>query len=161
MNKLQKLVEYIVKETITMYKQMQEASTTGSVAGYNTPNAFSAGRKKDKEKLKQNIKSSGYDDIVKEDILDKFESQILDENRWLELKKDDSRNSYRKIADGTSYVKKQLKEIDKYLNWYGRIKKENDLTPEKYHSRARKNIEQIHDVVERINQKLKALRNEK
>lgn len=160
MGKLNVLVRYIVRETVKMYKELSEASTTGGVAGYNTPFAFSGGRAKDKKKLKQNIKSSGYTDTVDE-IFDRMESEILDENRWLELKRDDSRNSYRKIADGTSYVKKQLKEIDKYLKWYGRIKKENELTPEKYHTRARKNIEQIHDVVERINQKLNALRNEK
>ena len=45
MSKLDKLKE-IIRELIR--KELSEASTTSNVAGYETPMAFSGGRKKDK-----------------------------------------------------------------------------------------------------------------
>ena len=63
MSKLDKLKE-IIRELIR--KELSEASTTSNVAGYETPMAFSGGRKKDKKKRKDiSTNSTGYN-VVKE-----------------------------------------------------------------------------------------------
>jgi len=165
------LIRLIVKETMRVYRSMREASTSGGVAGYSTPNAFSATGKIDMGRLKKTIKSSGYTITNEKFDKDKYNEPFLNtgadlgnntvnENRWLELKNDDTRNSYRKIADGTTYVRRQLREISKYLRWYGRVKNENELTPMKYHTRAQKNIESISELVHSITEQLQSLKHE-
>jgi len=63
MSRLDKLKE-IIRELIK--NELEEASVTGNVAGYETPMAFSGGRKKDKKKKKNiSTNSTGYD-VVKE-----------------------------------------------------------------------------------------------
>src|SRR6056300_114915 len=107
---MSKVVRTIVKEVLRKVRNMNEATTTASVAGYNTPFAFSGDS--DDDKKKKYLKNQGY---------------TIVENRWLDLKRDVNRTPPRKIADGVSNVNKQLQEIEKYLNWYGRIRKESDV----------------------------------
>ena len=47
-------LKQIVRELIR--KQMKEASTSSATPGYQTPYAFSGGRKKDKKKKKKKLK---------------------------------------------------------------------------------------------------------
>lgn len=55
--KLKEIIRELVK------KEMEEATTTASVDGYQTPFAFSSDRNKDKKKKDDIIKSSGYEKI--------------------------------------------------------------------------------------------------
>jgi hypothetical protein len=74
MSKLDKLKE-IIRELIR--KELSEASTTSNVAGYETPMAFSGGRKKDKKKRKDiSTNSTGYN-VVKEGSYE--ERQIMNQ----------------------------------------------------------------------------------
>ena len=43
---------------------IEEITTTGDAAGYNTPHAFSNNEKQRKKRLKKNIKNSGYETIA-------------------------------------------------------------------------------------------------
>ena len=58
-------LKQIVRELIR--KQMKEASTSSATPGYQTPYAFSGGRKKDKKKKKKIANAAGYN-VVKETI---------------------------------------------------------------------------------------------
>mgnify|MGYP001276601485 CR=1 FL=1 len=59
-NKLRKLIRKIVRETLKD-KELEEATTTGNVEGYDTPMAFSDGGKKSKRKRKEySTSSTGY-----------------------------------------------------------------------------------------------------
>ena len=56
-----KLKNYIRKCVREHFKQVEEATTTGNIAGYNTPMAFSDKSKKSKKKKKKNSENStGY-----------------------------------------------------------------------------------------------------
>ena len=57
MSKMDKLKE-IIRELIK--KELEEASTSAATPGYQTPYAFSGGRKKDKEKKKKITQAGGY-----------------------------------------------------------------------------------------------------
>ncbi len=53
------LIRLIVKETMRVYRSMREASTSGGVARYSTPNAFSATGKIDMGRLKRQLSRVG------------------------------------------------------------------------------------------------------
>tara|TARA_Y100000766_G_C18693310_1_gene500552 strand:+ start:334 stop:630 length:297 start_codon:yes stop_codon:yes gene_type:complete len=56
------LVEKLIRQ------ELYEMSVTGDIAGYQTPYAFSGGRKKDKKKRKKNATNSTGYEIVREAI---------------------------------------------------------------------------------------------
>ena len=133
---LRKLVEDLIAEIEQENVDIDEATTTGDVAGYNTPNAFkdTDGTDEDEENDDEFVdainKGNGY--------------KRVSENRWLELKKDES-TPRQKIGRGNSQVNKQLSEIEKFLRWYGRIKKESDLNSDQYWKRTQKNLFKIRE----------------
>jgi|TARA_B100001094_G_scaffold290719_1_gene308525 hypothetical protein len=136
MIKLKELIEDLIEEIQNEELDVDEATTTSNVAGYQTPIAF-----KD---------TDGTDDEEEND--DEFVDAInkgngykrVSENRWLELKKDES-SPKQKIGRGISQVNKQLSEIETFLRWYGRIKKEGDLNSNQYWKRTQKNLFKIRE----------------
>ena len=54
---LNELIDELIQE---VEQELDEATTTASVDGYNTPFAFGAGRKKDKKKEKETATQAGY-----------------------------------------------------------------------------------------------------
>jgi len=136
MANLKKIIEDLLDEIQSEDLEMDEATTTGDIAGYNTPNAF-----KDSD-------GTDEDDEADAKYIDKINQATgykrVDENRWLELKNDES-SPKQKIGRGISQVNKQLSEIETFLNWYGKIKKENDLHSNQYWKRTQKNLFRIRE----------------
>jgi hypothetical protein len=141
MNNLKKLIEDLLDEIQSEELEMDEATTTGDIAGYNTPNAFkdTDGTDEDEEADNKYIdrinQATGY--------------KRVDENRWLELKNDES-SPKQKIGRGISQVNKQLSEIETFLRWYGKIKKEGDLNSNQYWKRTQKNLFRIRERLNNI-----------
>ena len=69
-------LQEIIKELIQ--QELDETSFTGDVAGYNTPYAFTGGKKKNKKKKKKTATNSTGYEIVKEEITDKDLRKISD-----------------------------------------------------------------------------------
>jgi hypothetical protein len=136
MDNLKKLIEDLIEEIQNEELDIEEATTTGDIAGYNTPNAFkdTDGTDEDDEPedshTKKITKSTGYEKV--------------NENRWHELKKDES-SPKAKIGRGISSVNKQLSEIEKFVGWYGKIKKEGGLESDQYWKRTQKNLTKIRE----------------
>ena len=61
LNKLKEIVRELIK------KEVEEASTSSATPGYQTPYAFSGGRKKDKKKKKKIANAAGYN-VVRENV---------------------------------------------------------------------------------------------
>jgi len=68
-SKLKEIVRKLIK------KEVEEASTSSATPGYQTPMAFSGGRKKDKKKKKKIANAAGYS-VVKENINSSGYSQL-------------------------------------------------------------------------------------
>lgn len=69
MNNLRSIIQQLIKEVEE--EEIEEATVTGDVAGYNTPMAFTGGKNKGKKKKKKiSTNSTGYKQ-VKESIDDK------------------------------------------------------------------------------------------
>ena len=82
--------------------------------------------------------------------------KMLSENRWLELKNEDT-PAKAKIDRGISNINKQLAEMEKFLNWYGRLKQENGVTNETFWKRTNRNIYSIKERLMKLEQKIRKI----
>jgi hypothetical protein len=141
MSEEQNLRNYISELIREVEQELEEATTTGNVDGYQTPHAFS--RKKDKERRKKNATQLGYS-LVDNDVDNITEAkQKRPVNRWLELKNDDTMHPHKKMAMGLKELKYQLAETEKFFNWYNKIKTMNELDSQKYWKRTQNHIYKI------------------
>ena len=81
---------------------------------------------------------------------------IMAENRWLELKREES-SPKAKVGRGISNIQRQLSEIEKFVNWYSKIKNENGLKKEDYWKRTNANLYKIRERLMGITEKLRKL----
>jgi hypothetical protein len=81
---------------------------------------------------------------------------IMAENRWLELKREDS-SPKAKVGRGVSNIQRQLSEIEKFVNWYSKIKTENGLKKEDYWKRTNASLYKIRERLMGITEKLRTL----
>ena len=137
-SKLKSFIEELIQEIEE--EELDEVTTTANVDVYQTPFAFSGGRKKDKKKKDSIVKSSGY---TKVDEV-KIKRPV---NRWLELKNDETRSPNQKLAVGLKELKYQLAEVEKFFNWYNKIKTMNELDKNSYWKRTHRHI---YNVKERL-----------
>ena len=125
-------------------RKIEEENTTASADGYNTPYAFGKDTKGD---IKRKVKSAGKG----------FEyAKSISENRWLELKREES-SPKAKVGRGVSNIHKQLSEIEKFVNWYSKIKNENGLKKEDYWKRTNASLYKIRERLMGITEKLRTL----
>jgi hypothetical protein len=161
-----------------MKKTLDEMSVTGNVAGYDTPAAFAkpGQTKKKNNRLASVTGGTVVDDLEEAKILNlKQEKEkptaakkepgaeiadvsgmIMAENRWLELKREES-SPKAKVGKGVSNIQKQLSEIEKFVNWYSKIKTENGLKKEDYWKRTNASLYKIRERLMGITEKLRTL----
>lgn len=168
-------------------KTLDEMSVTGNVAGYNTPSAFAKpGQTKKKndrlasvtggtvvDNLEEGEKAWALGDVpaskdealpIKPTAAKKMpgaeiadiSGMMMAENRWLELKREES-SPRAKVGRGVSSIQKQLSEIEKFVNWYSKIKTENGLKKEDYWKRTNASLYRIRERLMGITEKLRTL----
>jgi len=143
---LKEILDEILDE---VQKELDEATTTGNVDGYQTPYAFSKGNKHKKRK-KKIATQLGYS-VVGNDIDNINEAKVKRPvNRWLELKNDESMHPHKKMAMGLKELKYQLREVEKFFNWYNKIKTINELDSDKYWKRTNRHIYTIKEKLIKI-----------
>ena len=136
----------IKSESITKLKEIirgmiDEMNVTGNVQGYDTPKAFGKpGNEKKKGKRQADL--TGY--------------SVVNENRWLALKQDES-TAQSKIGRGISNINKQLREMERFLNWYGKIKNESGVSNKSYWKRTNSHIYSIQERLLKLDQKIRQI----
>jgi hypothetical protein len=135
-NKLKEVIRKMVRE-----RMIEEESATGNVDGYNTPFAFSA-KGSEKKKAKKQADLTGYTPV--------------NENRWLALKNEES-SAESKIGRGISNINKQLAEMERFLNWYGKIKNESGVDNKSYWKRTNGHIYSIQERLLKLDQKIRQI----
>ena len=138
--KLKEMIRQIVRETMTN-SMIDEMNVTGNVDGYNTPFAFGKGED-EKSKGKRQADLTGY--------------TVVKENRWLELKNEES-TAQSKIGRGISNINKQLREMERFLNWYGKIKNESGVNNKTYWKRTNSHIYSIQERLLKLDQKIRQI----
>lgn len=141
-DKLKEMIRTLIDE-MQSEEEIEEISTTGGVAGYQTPFAF--GKKSDeKEKAKRMAKSTGYS-LVGEGA-----------NRFQELRKEDATPN-QKIGKGIRGMRAQIQEIEKFVEWYSKIKTESNLDSSQYWKRTQSHLNVIRERLNKISQKIQNL----
>jgi hypothetical protein len=175
--RLKEAIRKYVRER-NMKKTLDEMSVTGGVVGYDTPAAFAkpGQTKKKNNRLASVTGGTVVDDLEEAKILNlKQEKEkptaakkepgaeiadvsgmIMAENRWLELKREES-SPKAKVGKGVSNIQKQLSEIEKFVNWYSKIKTENGLKKEDYWKRTNASLYKIRERLMGITEKLRTL----
>jgi len=185
-SKLKEIIRQMVKE-IQSEKELEEMSVTGNVAGYNTPAAFSKpGQTAKKNKRLANVTGGEVvDDLEEAKILNlkqekpkstaagskddgaiadvsgmilakDDEEASLNENRWLAIKKEES-SPKAKMSKGISSIKQQLGEVEKFVNWYSKIKNENGVKRDDYYKRTNKSLHKIKERLMNLSEKIRTL----
>jgi hypothetical protein len=184
--RLKEAIRKYVRER-NIQKSLDEMSVTGNVAGYNTPAAFAKPKQTAKknnrlakvtggtvvDNLEEGekdwalgdvpaskdealpMKPTAAKEVNKAKVAD-ISGMIVAENRWLELKREES-SPKAKVGRGVSNIQKQLSEIEKFVNWYSKIKTENGLKKEDYWKRTNASLYKIRERLMGITEKLRTL----
>ena len=80
----------------------------------------------------------------------------LNENRWLEIKNGDS-SPKAKMSKGMTSIKHQLGEVEKFVNWYSKIKNENGVKRYDYYKRTHKSLHKIKERLMNLSEKIRTL----
>jgi hypothetical protein len=80
----------------------------------------------------------------------------LNENRWLAIKKEES-SPKAKMSKGITSIKQQLGEVEKFVNWYSKIKNENGVNRDDYYKRTNKSLHKIKERLMNLSEKIRTL----
>jgi hypothetical protein len=140
--RLKEIIDEIVKDD-----DLDEASTTGNVAGYQTPNAFSSNRKKDKEKEEDNATNSTGYKIVKE----------LYNQNYPAFKKDETKNSKQKVNGAIQEINKRLFQLERIIGRASKLKKEAGVSSDNYWKSTRPRMTKIAERLLKVSHKLREM----
>jgi hypothetical protein len=127
MSRLDKLKE-IIRELIK--NELEEASVTGNVAGYETPMAFSGGRKKDKKKKKNiSTNSTGYN--------------VVKEGKYHNYRNDESMTPKQKIGRSMREVRDGLQHLEGLVKMNVKLKNELKVNSQSYWKNTHKALNKI------------------
>ena len=124
MDKLKEIIRELIK------KELDEASVTGDIAGYQTPYAFSGGRKKDKKKKKKiATNSTGYSSV--------------NEGRYHDYRNDDTLSPKQKIGRSMREIRDSLNELNRLVKMNVRLKNELKVDSRSYWKNTHKALNKI------------------
>jgi hypothetical protein len=127
MSKMDKLKE-IIRELIK--NELDEASVTGDIAGYQTPYAFGGGRKKDKKKKKKiATNSTGYSKVT--------------EGKYHNYRNDESLNPKQKIGRSMREVRDGLQHLEGLVKMNVKLKNELNVNSQSYWKNTHKALNKI------------------
>lgn len=117
----------------------------------------------DPEKYKSTATKAGKEDDKDSTMADVSDMELAEggthkmtENRWLAIKNEDSSPKI-KVARGIGNIKNQLAEIEKFVNWYSKIKNESGLKREDYYLRTNKHLRSIRERLMNITEKMRKI----
>lgn len=87
-----------------------------------------------------------------------FVTESINENRFHKLRLDQTLTPNQKIGLGIREIRRKIDEIEKFMDWYGRIKKENSLKGENFWKRTNHHIYRIKERLSNIGKTATKLR---
>ncbi len=140
---------------------LDEMSTTASVPGYETPNAFAKSEEDFEEHNKETAEVYGYK-IVPKKSKKNFESvykqamSVISEGTYKEFRTDETRSSNRKINDSIKNINRTIYEVERVVEHALRLKTEMNVDQRtlwgESMSRLRKISERINRITKKINE---------
>ena len=140
--KLKEIIDEIVNE-----EELEEASTTANVPGYQTPYAFTGDDEESKKKKEKNATTSTGYKMVKE---------IYNQN-YKAFKKDDTKNSRQKVNGAIKEINKRLFEIERIIGRASKLKKEDGVSSDNYWKSTKPRMTKIAERLLKVSQKLREI----
>ena len=127
MSKMDNLRE-IIRELIK--KELEEATTTGDIAGYDTPHAFTGGKNKGKKKKKEiSTNSTGYN--------------VVKEGKYHDYRNDDTLTAKQKIGRSMREVRDSLLHLEGLVKMNVKLKNELNVDSRSYWKNTHKALNKI------------------
>ena len=124
MDKFREIIRELIK------KKIGEATTTGNIAGYETPMAFTGGKGKGKKKKREiATNSTGYN--------------IVKEGKYHDYRNDDTLTSKQKIGRSMREVRDSLLHLEGLVKMNIRLKNELNVDSRSYWKNTHKALNKI------------------
>jgi len=146
--KLKEIIDEILCEDCEgVDEEIEEASTTSGVPGYQTPYAFSDDDEESKSRRNKNAtNSTGY----------KVVGEIYDQN-YVSFKKDETKNSKQKVNGAIKEINKRLFQIERIINRTNKLKKEAGVASGNYWKSTGPRINKIAERLLTVSRKLREI----
>jgi hypothetical protein len=171
MDNTDRLREVIRKKIAEEFdEELTEMSTTGNVAGYLTPKAFSPTSDTNKQRVKAMAKRIGYslthrgeEDVKRVDKMQEKATLIRKEltqiaENYYKYRNDESSLPHQKIGKAISEINKQLKMVERVLNYNNRLKNEYGISNESLWKRTQHQMTKLEGRMMEIARKLREMR---
>jgi len=139
LSKLKEILRELIKQEL---KELEEASYSANVPGYQSPYAFSD-PKKDKKKKKKQATAGGYK---------------LAETYYRDLKNDVTRSPKQTVWHAVREARDSLTHLEKTLNHTIRLKNELNVDSRTYYKYARNGLTKISEKLVRLAAKIGQLK---
>lgn len=130
-------------------KEIDEISTTGAVAGYQTPNAFVNPKETEDDIVKKALKKtgSGFTQAVNKhfNTYKMWELKSLGESTYKQYVQDESKTSHAKVNTAIHEVNKKLYEIEKLVRHSVRLKNEAGIAHDSYWKSTQSKLSKVQE----------------
>ena len=149
----------LIREAIR--KELDEMTTTGAVAGFETPHAFAGKSAKNKKRIKDIAEKLGWKLTKRgQEALNRKVDEMISEgtSKYYKFRNDQEKTARQKIGLSIREAKKALGLVNAQLKILSRYKNEFGYTAESYWKRTLKDIYRIEERITKISQKLRELK---
>jgi hypothetical protein len=142
--------------------ELDEMSTTASVPGYQTPNAFSSSESDFEKHSKETAETQGYTVVPKKSKRN-FESaykqamNVISEGTYKEYRKDETRSTNRKINDSIKNINRIMYEVERVVEHASKLKTEMAVDERTLWRESRNRLVKISERINRISKKIHEL----
>ena len=141
---------------------LDEMSTTASVPGYQTPNAFAPSEEEFEKQSKETAEVYGYK-IVPKTKKKNYESVykqamgVINEGTYNDFRKDETRSSNRKINDSIKNINRTIYEVERVVEHALRLKTEMNVDQRTLWGESMSRLRKISERINRITKKIHEL----
>jgi hypothetical protein len=141
---------------------LEEMSTTASVPGYQTPNAFSASEEDFDEHNKESAEVYGYTIVPKNkkrhsESVYKQAMGVINEGTYNDFRRDETRSSNRKINDSIKNINRTIYEVERVVEHALRLKTEMNVDQRTLWGESMSRLRKISERINRITKKIHEL----
>lgn len=141
---------------------LDEMSTTASVPGYQTPNAFAKSEEDFEKHSKENAETQGYTVVPKKskrnyESVYKQAMGLINEGTYKEFRRDESRSSNRKINDSIKNINRTIYEVERVVEHALKLKTEMNVDQRTLWGESMSRLRKISERINRITKKIHEL----
>jgi hypothetical protein len=141
---------------------LDEMSTTASVPGYQTPNAFAPSEDDFEKHSKESAETMGYTVVPKKskrnyESIYKQAMGVINEGTYKEFRGDETRSSNRKINDSIKNINKTIYEVERVVEHALKLKTEMNVDQRTLWGESMNRLRKISERINRITKKINEL----